>query len=564
MIATQQPTPIERDKTEIDPDIDFAEIARRAWDDIAPREISMFKWTGIYHQLQKGFFMMRVRIPGGLLSATQLNGIADIAGRYGQGQLCLTTRQCVQMHWLRKDDLATVLRELAVLSLDTKNACGDVTRTVVTCPLQGVCPHEVGDVRSTLLALANDPVIRDAQRNLPRKHKISVAGCNRGCAQTLINCQGWYPLLRTASEGSKERGFALHAGGGLGARPVLAKPIFSWVPEPLVVPVARAIVEHFRRHGDRRHRGFARLKFVVEKRGPARFAREVLDILREQGAKNIETIEVSHAGEQTIEPSFLDGQTVIPQRQAGLSAVRLIVPRGEITSAEAHHLAAWASEFGDGTLTLTARQNIVFRGVANAKTKALTELLRVHGYGIEGLERAPDSVACVGTTLCNLAVADTPNTYRRMQRVLAEDPTVWKAAGYLRIHLNGCPNSCAQHAVADIGLRGTRHEQAGGSLEGFTLFVGGSIEGRGRLAVPVCDVPNSEVPEAVRRLLHVYVDRRLTPEESFGAFTLRLGVAELARELGQPQAMPDVIQPQQKRLLPIFNALVAEVSRDAR
>ena len=559
MPAKPDLTQVELDKLTIDPDFDFRDIAARPFEDITPNELAMFKWTGIYMQLQKGFFMMRLRIPGGVITADQLDKSAEVAATYAQDQLCITTRQTLQFHWLRKEDLYKVLDAMKEVGLDSKNACGDVTRNIVTCPLQGVCPHEVKDVRPMLLKLAEDSELKDEQRNLPRKHKMSVNGCGRACGQTLMNCQSWYPVKRPLAGGGEETGWKYHAGGGLGARPYMAKAIFDWVPEDLVLPVTQAATEVFRRHGNRRVRALARLKIVVDTMGVEGYGEAVLGVLRERGTPGLERIEKAK-GPADIGELFLDGQTVIPQRQAGFNTVRLLILRSELTSAQARQLAAWARRYGDGTLMMTARQNIQLRFVPDAQVEPLLAEIRAAGFETEGLERMPDMVACVGTTQCNLAVSDTPNTYHRLYAELAADKAFWSAVGPLRIHMNGCPTSCAQHWIADIGLRGMRKATATGSEEGFDVCVGGSLAGPGHIGRSVTTVPAAAVVPTVRRLLEVYLQQRTGPQETFGAFARRVGVAKLAELAGVPPAPAEAVNELNQRLRPVFSQAVAEAS----
>ncbi len=526
-------TAVEKDKVTFDPNFDFRAIAQRPYSDIPGNEMAMWKWCGVYQQLQKGFFMIRLRVPGGLMTAEQVERAGDLADQYGQGQLCITTRQCLQFHWIRQQDLYKVRESMAAVGILTQNACGDVTRNVVTCPLEGVCPHEVGNTRQTLLNIADDPELLNLQRNLPRKHKISVAGCGRACGQTLMNCQGWVPVARQTATGGREVGWAFHAGGGLGARPVLAKLIFAWVPEDLVVEVARASTEAFRRHGERRLRHFSRLKFLVEQMGPKAYAALVISILRERGVPGVERLEIAD-GPPAILPSFLDGQPVIPQKQAGFSTVRVMIERSEFTGPEARRFAAWARQYGDGTILFTNRQNLQFRFVPDARVAALQAELRAAGYRLEGFERLPDTVACVGTTMCNLAVSDTPNTYRRILDELSADAAWWAQVGRLRINMNGCPNSCGQHSVADIGLRGTRTREKVGSEEGYAIYVGGSLANAGHVGEYVCDVAASDVVRLLRFLLDVYVAERRGPQETFGEYARRIGGRGYAEKLRQP------------------------------
>jgi ferredoxin-nitrite reductase len=557
MPAKPEPIQVEKDKLTIDPDFDFRDIAARPFEDIKTNEIGMFKWTGIYHQLQKGFFMMRVRIPGGLITAEQLEKMGEIAEVYGQDEICITTRQTFQYHWLRKDDIYKVLEDLKKVGIDSKNCCGDVNRNMTTCPLQGVCPHEIGDVREMIMKIADDPEVRDEQRNLPRKHKMCIAGCGRACGLTLMNDESFHPVRRKKADGTEEIGWAYYAGGGLGARPFMAKLIFSWVPEELVLDLTRAGVEAYRRHGNRRVRAFARLKFVVDRMGAEGFGKEVIAILEERGVKNLDRIEFAKTP-ANIEPPYVDGQAVFKQRQKGFSTVRALILRSEMKSADCRRFAHWARTYGDGSLMLTARQNIELRFVPDAKVDALLKEMHDAGYATDGFERLPDMVACVGTTECNLAVSDTPGTYHRLYEELAKDKPFWEKVGHLRIHMNGCPNSCAQHWIADIGLRGMRKEQEAGSEEGFTVCVGGSVGGAGHIAQPVCDVSASEVVPTVRRILELYLENRSSEKEAFGEYARRIGPKKYAELLGKPPAPAEAAHDRNLRLQPVYDQVISE------
>ena len=525
MIAQPGLTQVEKDKLEIGPDFDFRQVAERPWESFTPNELAMFKWSGIYQQLQGHFFMIRIVTPGGLMTVRQFRRAIDLAEQYAQGQLCITTRQTLQYHWVRKEDLYKMIDGLAEVGLTTKNGCGDVCRNVVTCSLQGACPHEIGgDVRRLLTAIATDPEIQEQQRNLPRKHKISVAGCHRACAQTLMNCQGWVPTTRRTPDGTVESGWILHAGGGLGARPYLGQVIFDWVPEALALPVARAVVEAHRVHGDRRNRANSRLKIVVANQGGRGFAETVLWILRDRGIAELGKLSIPADPAPAIAPAFLDGQGVVPQRQPGLNTVRIIIRRSELSVAEGRELAQLAEFYGNGQLMFTHRQNVELRHVLDTNVKPLRTALHEAGFMIEGHERLPDMVACVGTTQCRMAVSDTTKAYRQILAELGTDVAFWTAVGPLRINLTGCPNNCAHGWIADIGLRGRRLRDELGetSVEGFTILVGGSLAGAGRIAVPIQDVGLAETATAIRTLLETYLAKRTAPAETFGDFVARI------------------------------------------
>ncbi len=537
MPAQEERTQIEQDKLDICPDFDFRKIARMDLDALTPNELAMFKWSGVYHQLQRGYFMIRLRIPGGLLSAAQLERAGQLAAELGQDSLCITTRQCLQYHWIRLEDIYKVIEGMAEVGILTRNACGDVCRNVVSCSLQGVCPHELADTAAKVMAIADDPVIRDQKRNLPRKHKISVSGCGSACGQALINCEGWFAVVRQDADGSSETGWALTVGGGLGALPHIGRQIFSWVPDDLVVPVARAVVESHNRHGNRRLRKFARLKIVVAEMGVEAYRECLFGILREDGVEGIKRIAWEGDGTPALAPNPFAGKAVVPQRQEGLNTVRVIIPRSEMTGGEAIRFAAWATEFSSGCVALTNRQNLEIRDVPDARVAPLTEKLHAAGYCTVGMEMLPDIVSCVGTTLCNLAVTDTPAAYRKLIDAFATDSELTAAIGPLRINMNGCPNACGQHWIADIGLRGRRVRiDEGGSEEGFALFAGGRLDAAGHIAEHVLDIASTDVVTAIRALLTLYLEQRDT-DEPFGDYARRRGGKELGNALRQRLAM---------------------------
>ncbi|MFA6172570.1 MAG: nitrite/sulfite reductase [Kiritimatiellales bacterium] len=520
MTAQPELTQVERDKLEINPDFDFREIAKRPFEDITPNELAMFKWSGVYHQLQPSFFMIRVVTPGGLMTTKQFNRAVDLAEELAQGELCITTRQTLQYHWIRKEDIYKIIEGMAAVGITTKNGCGDVPRNIIGSSLAGVSKEQIGDSHKIIQMLATDHEIRDLQRNLPRKHKISVAFANEAGAQTLMNCQGWVPVKRGDTVGWK-----FHAGGGLGARPYLAKVIFDWVPEELVLDVARATVEAFRRHGDRRNRAFSRLKIVVDKMGHKGFAEVVLGILRERDIQGLEKIETAASPLPNIGRMLLNGQEVIPQKQAGLSVMRIMIPRSELKTAQSRIISRLADELGGGKIMFTNRQNIELHDVPDRNVPALLDALHAEGFRTSGHEHLPDIVACVGTTMCKMAVSDSPDAYRRLYAALAHDEKYWKAVGPIRINITGCPNNCAHAWIADIGLRGRRtRSESGGSIEGYTVFVGGKLSEAGKIGEPLFDADAAEIVPAVKKILDAYLKHRNSQNELFTDFCERIGI----------------------------------------
>jgi ferredoxin-nitrite reductase len=560
MPATEELTQVERDKLDINPDFDFRQVAERPFDELTPNEIGMFKWSGVYHQLQKGNFMIRLRMPGGLLTSEQLRRAADLAESYAQDLLCITTRQCLQFHWVQQGDIYKIIEGMEEVGILTKNACGDVCRNVVSCSLQGVCPYEIGDTREMVELIADDPVIRDELRNLPRKHKISVSGCGAACGQALMNCQGWFPTIRTGPDGNEEPGWSLTAGGGLGALPHMGKLILAWVPEELVVPVARAVVQIHNRCGNRRKRKYARLKIVVDTMGVAAFTDLLLEVLRENGVEGLDRIERATSPEPELKPFPFEGYSVIAQKQAGLNTVRIMVPRSELTGTETRQVADWAETHGNGQVMFTNRQNLEIRNIPDDGVAALKAAIDKAGCRSAGHEHLPDIVACVGTTMCNLAVSDTPNAYHALTEAFADDDALWKEVGPLRINMNGCPNGCAQHWIADIGLRGRRTRGETGSEEGFTIHVGGRLDANGHIGEVALEVAATDIVPAIRALLSVYLSNRNSRDERFGDYARRIGgeaFGELASEVFEAETHEPANR-RNLRLKSILNQAFAE------
>jgi len=369
--------------------------------------------------------------------------------------------------------------------------------------------------------MADDDEIQN-QRNLPRKHKISVASSNDALAQTLMNCQGWVPVERDGVIGWK-----FHAGGGLGARPYLAKVIFDWVPEERVIDVTRAALEAFRRHGNRRVRAFARLKVVVDEMGAKKFGEVLLDIMKEKGVPGLETIEPAASPLPAIGRMSINGDVVIPQKESGKSIVRVMISRSELKTADSRAISKLADELGGGIVMFTNRQNVELHDVPNENVDALVAKLNEAGFRTEGHEHLPDIVACVGTTLCKMAVADSPDAYHRLYEAFANDEKYWKAVGTLRINITGCPNNCAHAWIADIGLRGKRRRNdEGGSIEGYTILVGGKLSEAGRIAEHICDVDTEELVPAIKKILDTYLEHRQSDDELFIDFCERIGTEQ--------------------------------------
>ncbi len=511
---------IKRNKDGLDVWDDILRYSKLGYEAIDPEDLELFKWYGIYRQKPNvGHFMMRLRLPNGEVSAHQLLIVAELMERYARGYGDVTTRQNIQLHWLTIEDLPYILSRLSAVGITTVAACGDDPRNVVGCPVHGADCRELIDARPYLDQVNRLYVGNRDFSNLPRKFKVSISGCGIRCAQPEINDIGI-----SAIERDGEVGFDLLVGGGLSTVPRLATRLEAFLKPDQVAPVCGAIAALFRDHGCRTKRTKARMKFLVEQWGGERFLEELQDRLPFAIDRDLPPLPEL--------PEQRDHLGVHPQRQEGYHYVGLATRLGRVTTDQVREVAALARELGDGTARFTNNQNIILTGVATAKVDEVTR--RAGNVLLPADEDIwqRNFVACTGSQFCNLAVTSTKDApgvdspaelaLRKLQSDLAHFQR------FVRINYNGCPNSCGQHWIADVGLQGVLMKtESGEQVEGALVTIGGGLgreSGFGRnIGVRL---PLTEVPAALVRVFTAY-DQQATEDEPFRSFAQRVGDEEL-------------------------------------
>jgi ferredoxin-nitrite reductase len=502
-----------------------------------PGEVERLKWVGLYPQRQGGdAFMLRIKVPGGRLDAAQARVIGEIADTFARGPapnpvfgdayLDITTRQDIQLHWVRIGAVPEIWARLEAVGMTTVQACGDSARNVLCCPVSGLDADEVLDAHPVAQAVSDFFTGNREYANLPRKFKLSVTGCREDCAQAEINDIGLWPARR--DDGAV--GFNVLVGGGLSDGPRMASDIDVFVtPEPgRVVEVFRAIAQLFGELGNRENRGLARMRYLVQELGPERFRAELAD----RTAFGLEP-----AGQALTRRYRGDHVGVHRQRQPGLRYVGLNVTVGRMEGRNLVEAARLAGEYGDGGLRLATDQNLILTGVPGQRLDALLAepLLATHSPSPGAFERGV--VACTGNEFCRFAIVETKATAatwaRELDRRLGPDEA---GDGIVRMHFSGCPASCAQPQIADIGFRGETAHRDDQILEAVDVGLGGSL---GTDAAFVDWVegakPVDEVPEALAALLTRYRAQR-RDGEAFHQWARRLPNAELRAVLreGKP------------------------------
>lgn len=480
--------------------LDFDEIARKG--SMTREEIAIAKWYGIYHSRQPGNHMARVVIPGGLLTSVQARALAKISARYSPERISFTTRQSAQLHCLKVTELAGMLRDLMAAGLTTFHGCGDVTRNVAACPWASICPHRRIDVLPYAQETAAYLMTCRDLDNLPRKFKITFSGCSGGCGQPTINCVGIIAVLRKREDGTLEPGFKVNIGGGLGWKAFPAQTVYTFVPPEQIAQVSRAVGILFRDHGDRYIRMYSRLKFVVHRLGIDR-CRELLDEILDGEGIDRSRFEV--------EP-FEDDGTPVPDRPLrendpigtdGLAIQRIKIPKGEMASSALARIADLAEIFGDKHVYSTNRQNLEIHGVKPERIPELRREIEALGFESEEFFGLTDVVTCVGTTYCPLAVSNTHTLFDALQEVV-HDPKYAPIRDKVIINISGCPNSCGQYHISDIGYRGLRVREAEGSVEGYRITLGGTEEVYGDILADF--VKFDDTLRVTRAILDTYLD----------------------------------------------------------
>ena len=461
-----------------------------------PGEVERLKWVGIYPQNQGGnAFMIRIKVPGGVLSSEQAQVIGQIAidfangpipnPHFGNNFLDLTTRQDVQMHWIKMEDVPEIWRRLEEVGMTTVQACGDSARNVLCCPVSGLGREEIINAYPVAQAISDYFTGNREYANLPRKFKMSVTGCVEDCAQAEINDIGLLPARY--EDGTV--GFNVRVGGGLSDGPRMASDIDVFVRPEEAVEVTRGIAQVFGELGDRENRWTCRMRYLVQELGPEGFREEL-----EQRT----SFELTPAGEDLTKHYRGDHVGVHPQKEDGHYYVGLNVPVGRMGGEQFIEAGRLAGYYG-GEIRLATDQNFIITGVREERLgDLLTEpLLERYSPTPKAFERGV--VACTGSEFCRFGIVETK--IRAVEWAREMDERVGDGIGQeaIRMHFSGCSASCAQPQIADIGFRGETAKTEDALVEGVDIGLGGSlghdaafidwVEG----AKPADDVPDALV-----------------------------------------------------------------------
>ena len=472
--------------------------ATEGWETISDGDKERLKWLGVFFRRQTpGNFMMRLRIPNGFSNSAQFRAIAGISGDFGKDFADLTTRQQIQLRWFQVDQVREIwdrLESVGIVSLQTGM---DNVRGVVGCPVAGLTPNELFDA-SPVVREYNDLFVGNREfSNLPRKFNVTITGCLDNCTHAATQDISLTPAVKTIA-GQETRGFNVAVGGKQGSggfRPACKLDVFVMPRD--AAQLCGEITLLFRDHGPREARNKARLAFLLEEWGTARF-REELELrighpLLTGGVPVGSNAKSDHIG-------------IRPQKEPGLNYAGLVVPVGRITAEQMLEVARLADSYGNGEIRLTIEQNLIIPNVPDALLPRLEAERLLQEFRPDPSPVMRGLVSCTGIDYCHFALVDTKALALKTSRYL--ETRVEGDLPDLSINWSGCPNACGNHTVADIGLLGKKTRVDGKVVDAVDVFLGGRVaEAAGLItqgeASPKAleNVPCSELPEALGNVL---------------------------------------------------------------
>ena len=469
----------------------FARIGWEAMDE-GDRDHRL-KWLGVFFRpVTPGKFMLRMRIPNGILTSGQLRVLGEIVQRYGDdGNADLTTRQNIQLRGIRIEDLPEIFRKFDQAGLTSVQSGMDNVRNITGSPVAGIDADELIDTRG-LVRKVQDMITNNGKgnptfTNLPRKFNIAIAGCRDNSVHAEINDIAFVPAYKDGN-----LGFNVLVGGFFSAkRCEAAIPLNAWVDPRDVVSVCEAILVVYRNHGPRSNRQKSRLMWLIDEWGIEKF--------REAVEKQLGYPLQTAAPKDEILWDKRDHIGIHAQKQPGLNYVGLHVPVGRLFDQDLFDLARIAEVYGSGEVRLTVEQNVIIPNVPDSRISALLREPIVQRFPIEPQSLSRALVSCTGAQFCNFALIETKN---RAVAFISELEQELYCPRPVRIHWTGCPNSCGQPQVADIGLMGTKVRKDGRTLEGVDLYMGGKVGKHAELGTCVRKgIPCEDLKPVLREIL---------------------------------------------------------------
>lgn len=491
---------------------------------------------GVYGQRQQGVQMIRIKLPYGKLTAKQLVRIADVSDEYSNGNLHLTTRQDIQIHFVSLDRTPQLWAELEKDDITLREACGNTVRNITASPEAGIDPKEPFDVTPYADALFRYFLRNPVCQEMGRKFKIAFSSNDEDTAYTFIHDLGLLPRVEIV-DGKITRGFKAVIGGGLGAQPFPAQTAAEFLPADQLIPFTEALLRVYDRHGERTSRHKARIKYLVNRLGIT----TLLQLVEEERiAVKLKSVPVDAPETKLVLPQpavyttfrvsdDADYRTwkttnVFAQRQDRWFGVQIRVTLGNISTATARKLAAVVLKYAADDIRVTPAQNLLLRFVPENALPALYQELKALNLHTAGAESTARITACPGTDTCNLGISNSTATALALEQLIASEYPELVYNHDLKIKISGCMNSCGQHALAQIGFHGSSLKAGKAVLPALQVLLGGGATGNGtgRIAEKIIKVPSKRAPRVLQTLLNDF-ESNASEGEYFNSYFDRRG-----------------------------------------
>ncbi|ACO04466.1 MAG TPA: hypothetical protein DEP48_06910 [Persephonella sp.] len=500
--------------------------------------------NGIYGQRQQEFHMVRIKIPAGVLTPDQIREIADIGDQFSNGVAHVTTRQDIQYHWIKLDDVPVIIQRINEAGLTTKDACGNTLRNITASYLSGVCPYEPFEVER--IALKITELLIGRYEDLPRKFKIAFACCRKHSFLIPFNDLGFIPVVKDG-----KAGFEVYIGGGLGDRPKYAHKYTDFLPIEDLTIIISAVMDLFDRYGDRKNKRHNRLKFLIEKLGFERFLELLQDsIERARSVEESFSCDITINGTKTVERklpyseepqfNFWLESNILPQRQEGLYTALVKLSLGNITTGKLRSLADIAEEYSL-TVKATHDQNVALLNIPEEDLESVYTQLKLSALDAVGASSYLDITSCPGSETCSLGITAARELSRAIYDILPKDRETFEKIKDITIKVSGCPNSCAHHHVASIGFHGIAMKIGETLIPAYVLHLGGSgdIDGA-KIGHTVLKIPAKNVPDVVKHLIDLYLN--YGEGRPFERFVEEYGIDRIKEELSVYQELKEGIE----------------------
>lgn len=507
---------------------------------------------GVYGQRQQGVHMFRTKLPLGRITAAQLEQLAKLSKRYATGNLHLTTRQNIQLHYVKLEDTPEIWEGLASVGVNAREACGNTVRNITASAFAGIDPEEPFDVSPYALAIYHHFLRNPICQEMGRKVKIAFSSSERDTAYAYFHDFGFIPMIRNGV-----RGFKVVIGGGLGAQSIVAETAFAFLPADRIIPFTEAAVRVFDRMGEREKRYKARMKYLVQKLGLETF----MALINQEMVAVTPTVQAIDAADWIPVPGpdyhggpnqeILDTpayrqwlkSNVYTQKNNERKAVGIKIRLGDLPFDKAIKLASFIPDFAADDIRITVQQGLLLRDV---HTDALPDLYRALdeiGLAEAGFNTILDVTACPGTDTCNLGVTNSTGISHEIEAFLVRRYPSLTSNKDIQIKISGCMNSCGQHMAAQIGLHGSSIKVQERIVPAMQLVLGGGLDPSGEsfIGEKVIKLPTKRILMALELILDEYLGHR-NEEESFNHYYYRTGKKHfyhLLKELGQTDALTD-------------------------